>query len=48
MSKADVVADFSAQEKAAGKLFLAACEREFAKRMEDLQDDDHDDTDVFA
>ncbi len=44
----DIKAEFTAQEKAAAKLFLAACERVLAKRNEDLINETHDDTDVFV
>ncbi len=43
-----VKANFSAAERQAGKLFLAACERELVKQVEELKDCTHVGTDVFV
>ena len=44
----DIPDGFSTAEKTAAKNFLAACERELAKKIEDLKDETHDSSDVFA
>ena len=48
ISKQDVVDKLSSTEKQAGRVFLAALEREFALKTEALKDEPHDDTDVLA
>lgn len=40
--------NFSTAEKQAGKLFLAACERELAKEQVQLKDESHDGSDIFV
>jgi len=44
----DIQDSFSTYEKAAAKTFLKACERELAKKIEELKNEPHNDTDVFV
>jgi len=44
----ELKAEFTAQEKAAGKVFVAACERVMGKQDTELADETHDDSDVFV
>lgn len=44
----EIKANFSAQEKQAAKLFIAACEREICGKVAELAGETYDDTDVFV
>jgi hypothetical protein len=48
VSKAEIMAEASAEEKAAAKTFLAMMERLACKKVDKLKDLAHDDSDVFV
>lgn len=47
MNLTTIKAEFSAAEKQAAKVFIAACERELCEKVADLAGATFDDTDVF-